>query len=247
MRGLFRLTWLEVKIFLREPLGAIGSIVVPVASYVLLGRTIGPKLARAPQTSEFAYVGLPVLASMLILISAVLSLVTIVAIYREGGILKRLRATPLRPLTILTAHVLVKLLFTAATLVLMVLAGKRYYPFDLHIPLVGFTAALLAATLATLSLGFVIASLVRNARFAQPAAALIFYPMLALSGLFFPLDVLTPGAQTVARLLPLTYVVSLLRGVLQGDPWSAHGTDAAALALVFLAGTALSARFFRWE
>ena len=43
-----------------------------------------------------------------------LSLVTIISIYREGGILKRLRATPLRPHTILTAHVLVKLLFTAS-------------------------------------------------------------------------------------------------------------------------------------
>ena len=48
--------------------------------------------------------------------SAVLSLVSIIAIYREGGILKRLRATPLRPRTILTAHVLVKLVFTALTL-----------------------------------------------------------------------------------------------------------------------------------
>ena len=48
-----------------------------------------------------------------------MSLVTIIAIYREGGILKRLRATPLRPHTILTAHVLVKLLFTAVTLALI--------------------------------------------------------------------------------------------------------------------------------
>jgi ABC-2 type transport system permease protein len=51
--------------------------------------------------------GLPVLAAVLIAISAVLSLVNIISIYREGGILKRLRATPLRPQTILTAHVLV--------------------------------------------------------------------------------------------------------------------------------------------
>jgi ABC-2 type transport system permease protein len=61
-------------------------------------------------------------------ISAVISLVTIISIYREGGILKRLRATPLRPHTILSAHVLVKLLFTALTLTLMMLAGRRFYP-----------------------------------------------------------------------------------------------------------------------
>ena len=77
---------------------------------------------------RYVSVDLPIFASLLIAASAVLSLVAIIAIYREGGILKRLRATPLRPHTILTAHVLVKLLFTAITLAVMVLAGRRYYP-----------------------------------------------------------------------------------------------------------------------
>src|SRR5262249_57361750 len=124
--------------------------------------------------------------------SGALSLVTFIAIYREGGILKRLRATPLRPWTILTAHVLWKLLSTAATLLLMLLAGKRYYPVDLRIPLVSFTIALVIATWSTLSIGFLIASVVRTARFAQPAGALIFYPMVGRSGLFFPLAWLSP-------------------------------------------------------
>ena len=83
---------------------------------------------------RFVSVDLPVLASLLIALSAVLSLVTIIAIYREGGILKRLRATPLRPHTILTAHVLVKLLFTALTLIAMWLAGRRYYPAPIDAP-----------------------------------------------------------------------------------------------------------------
>ena len=65
---------------------------------------------------------------MLISLSAVLSLVTIISIYREGGILKRLRATPLRPHDHPPAHVLVKLLFTLVTLLLMALAGQRYFP-----------------------------------------------------------------------------------------------------------------------
>src|ERR1700727_3544331 len=129
LRGLWKLTWIELKIFLREPLGAIGTIVIPVLVFVLVGRAVGPKLPSASVTdNSFIGVGLPVLASILIAISAVLSLVTIISIYREGGILKRLRATPLRPQTILSAHVIVKLLLTAATLGLMFLAGKRYFP-----------------------------------------------------------------------------------------------------------------------
>jgi len=247
LRGLLRLTWLETKIFVREPMGSIGSVVIPVVIFIGLGRTLGARLPKVPQSTDFVYVSAPILSALIILINAILSLITIISIYREGGILKRLRATPLRPATILTAHVLVKLLFTAATLLLMVAAGRRYYSVDLHLPIVGFTVALLIATLTTLSMGFVIASMVRTARFAQPLGGLIFYPMIGLSGLFFPVSALPPAWQAVSRLLPLSYVVSLLRGVLKRDPWSAHITDVAALAAVFVICLALSARYFRWE
>jgi ABC-2 type transport system permease protein len=192
-------------------------------------------------------VGLPVLASVLIAISSVLSLVTIISIYREGGILKRLRATPLRPQTILTAHVIVKLMLTAATLALMVLAGKRYYPVGFHVPFFSFTIALLISTWSILSIGFLIASIVPTARFAQPIGAVILYPMIAVSGLFVPLESLPPALHAVARVVPLTYTVSLLEGIWKGDAWSVHVGDVAALAVVFVVCTALSAKVFRWE
>jgi ABC-2 type transport system permease protein len=248
LRGLWKLTWIELKIFLREPLGAIGTIVIPVLVFVLVGRAVGPKLPSASVTANsFIGVGLPVLASILIAISAVLSLVTIISIYREGGILKRLRATPLRPQTILTAHVVVKLGLTAATLILMVLAGKRYYPVGIHPPLVGFTIALLISTCSILSIGFLIASIVPTARFAQPIGAIIMYPMIAVSGLFAPIALLPPVLHALALAVPLTYAVSLLTGIWRGDAWSAHLGDVAALAFVFLVCTALSAKVFRWE
>ena len=155
LRGLWKLTWLEIKIFLREPLGALGTIGIPVLVFVVLGRVAGRGLApRSAPPAGFVRVGLPVFAAVLIAISAVLSLVTIISIYREGGILKRLRATPLRPQTILTAHVLVKLLLTAVTLALMLLAGKRYYPVNVDVPVLGFTIALLISTWSILSIGF---------------------------------------------------------------------------------------------
>jgi ABC-2 type transport system permease protein len=123
LRGLWKLTWIEIKIFLREPLGVFGTIGFPVLVFLVLGRVAGSRVAPSSlAASGFIRVGLPVPASLLIAVSAVLSLVTIISIYREGGILKRLRPTPQ---TILTAHVIVKLILTAATLALMVLAGKR--------------------------------------------------------------------------------------------------------------------------
>src|SRR3989449_5135625 len=164
MRGLWKLTWIEIKIFMREPLGAFGTILVPVLVFVIMGRVAGRTISpRSLAASDLVRVSLPVFASILIALSAVLSLVTIISIYREGGILKRLRATPLRPHTILTAHVLVKLLFSAITLALMVAAGKRYYPIGVEAPLAAFSIALLFSTLSILSVGFLIASLVPTA------------------------------------------------------------------------------------
>jgi ABC-2 type transport system permease protein len=248
LRGLWRLTWLEIRIFVREPLGVIGTVGVPVLIFVALGRVLGERVRTAsPGVPRFVSVDLPIFVSLLIAASAVLSLVTIIAIYRESGILKRLRATPLRSHTILTAHVLVKLLFTAVTLAMMVLAGRRYDVVDANVPLVSFALALLLSTMSILALGFLIASIVPTARFAQPIGTLVIYPMLGLSGLFVPIESLPPTLQSVARALPLTYAVSLLRGIWHGEGWASHAGDVAALILLFLAFTAVSARVFRWE
>jgi ABC-2 type transport system permease protein len=248
LRGLWKLTWVDIKIFLREPLGAFGTIGIPVLVFVVLGRLAGRRLAPSTlAASSFIRVGLPVFAPVLISIAAVLSLVTIISIYREGGILKRLRATPLRPQIILTAHVIVKLLLTAATLALMVLAGKRYYPVGLHVPFLRFTIVLLISTWSILSVGFLIAGLVPTARFAEPIGAAILYPMIAISGLFVPIQSYPPGLRAVARMIPLTYAVSLLQGIWNGDAWSAHMGDVAALVAVFIVFTVLSAKVFRWE
>src|SRR5260221_7675487 len=97
MRGLWKLTWLEIKIFAREPLGLFGTVGIPVAVFIVLGRLLGRRAATASAAARgMIGVDVPVIAALLITLSAVLSLVTIIAIYREGGILKRLRATPLR-------------------------------------------------------------------------------------------------------------------------------------------------------
>src|ERR1039458_1938790 len=101
---------------------------------------------------------------------------------------------------------------------------------DTH-PIFGFAMALLISTWSILSIGFLIASIVPTARFAQPIGAAILYPMLALCGLFAPLQ----------------FAGSLLQGIWKGEAWSAHLGDVAALVVIFAVCTALSAKVFRWE
>jgi ABC-2 type transport system permease protein len=248
LRGLWKLVWLEIKIFVREPLGLIGTVGIPVVIFIVLSRMLGLRMRPAPvDVPRFASAELPIFMSLLIVVSTVLSLIAIISIYREGGILKRLRATPLRPHTILAAHVIVKLLFTALTLALMILAGRRYFPIAPGVPLFSFTLALLFSTVAIVSLGFLVASVVPTARFAQPIGSLIIYPMIAFSGMFFPIDSLQPALRAIAYALPTTYAVSLMRGVWNGEGWIAHAGDVAMMTVIFLVLTVVSARVFRWE
>lgn len=245
-RGLLKLSWIETKVFVREPLGVLGSLGMPVVIFLMFGRTMrgGPRGGAAMDSAPF---NITILAALLIALAAVQSLIAIIAIYREGGILKRLRATPLSPVAILGAHVLVKLGFTAVSLALLILAGRQVFPVAMEVNLTSFTAAVLLSTMSILSLGFVLASVVPTARFAQPLGAAVMYPMLVVSGLFFPIAVLPPALRVVAGLFPTTHAVSLLKGVWAGVPWSDQLGSVGALMLVFAVCIALATKWFRWE
>ena len=246
LRGFWKLTWVETKIFTREPMGFVGTLVMPVVLFIVLGRAFG-SVKPVNMTQVDIPFNAAILAAVLIAISAVQSLVAIISIYREGGILKRLRATPLSPVTILGAHVVVKLIFTVMSLALLLLAGRRLFPGVMQVNVFSFTVAVLLSTLSILSLGFVIASVVPTARFAGLVSGATLYPMLALSGLFFPVDRLPRALKALAYLLPTTHAVALLDGVWDGSGWGAHWVNVAALLVLFAAYTALSTKVFRWE
>ncbi len=246
LRGFWKLTWLETKIFTREPMGFVGTLLVPLILFIVLGRAFGASRPVATPEVDIPF-NPAILAAVLIALSAVQSLVAIISIYREGGILKRLRATPLSPVTIMGAQVVVKLVFTVVSLALVMLAGRRLFPGVMGVNVFSFTAATLLGTFSILSLGFVLASLVPTARFAQPIGAAVLYPMLAVSGLFYPVERFPRALQAVAFLFPTTHAVALLQGVWNGSGWSAHWLDVAALLVLFGAFTALSTRVFRWE
>jgi ABC-2 type transport system permease protein len=246
LRGFWKLTWLEAKIFTREPMGFVGTLVMPLVVFIALGRAVSLERPAIAPTVDMPF-NAAILAAVLIAISAVQSLTAIISIYREGGILKRLRSTPLSPVTIMGAQVVVKLGFTVISLTLLLLAGKRLFPGVMQVNVFSFTLAVLLGTFSILSLGFVLASLVPTARFAQPIGALVLYPMLALSGLFFPVARLPHWLEAIAYALPTTHAVALMNGVWDGSGWGAHLVNVLALLALFAIFTALSTRVFRWE
>src|SRR5206468_524427 len=172
----------------REPLGFVSAVGIPLAMFLVLGRSVSQGADHSAGTTQLLAQDLPLFVSIFISINAAISLIAVISIYRDGGILKRLRATPLRPAVILGAHVLVKLVFTGIALLLMILAGRRFYPVPIHAHFAGFALAVVVTTVAILCMGFIVASMVGTARFAQLIGSTIFYPMLAVSSMFVPLS-----------------------------------------------------------
>ncbi|MBN1936203.1 MAG: ABC transporter permease, partial [Anaerolineae bacterium] len=73
------------------------------------------------------------------------------------------------------------------------------------------------------------------------------YPMLLLSGAFFSVEIMPAAIRKVSNLIPLTYVVNLLRGLWIGEPWRQHTTNFIVLAGLLVAGVLVSVKTFRWE
>ena len=247
MRGLLKLTLLEIRIFMREPLGFVAAIGVPLAMFLLLGRSVSTGSDHPAGAAQFVAQDLPLFVSIFISINAALSLIAVISIYREGGILKRLRATPLRPAVILGAHVLVKLFFTGISLVLTILGGRRFYPVPLHPHIAGFALAVVVTTVTILCMGFIVAGWVSTARFAQLIGSAVFYPMLVVSGMFVPLSSWPQPLALIGNVLPMSHAVALLRDAWVGAGWLVLLPHLGALVLTIAICLGLTTRVFRWE
>ncbi len=247
MNGLWKLTWVELKVFMREPMGSVFTFLMPAVLFVFVGRALRNASTEEFDMTDWVNTSLPVTLTILIAINGVTSLTTIISIYREGGILKRLKATPLRPHTILTAHVLVKLFITAVNMATLIFVGRSFLGVGVQGSLPSFLLAATISTVSILSLGFVIASFVPTARFAQLITGLCLYPLIGVSGLFTPVDSFPIGLKAIALVSPLTHAVSLTNGMWEGDSWANYVPELFALSVTFAICMALSSKMFRWE
>ena len=108
-------------------------------------------------------------------------------------------------------------------------------------------AGFVLSSLSFFGIGFILAGSMPTARTAQVVGIAPPYPMMSLSGAFFPVALLPEAVQKVAAFMPLTYVVNLLSGLWNGQPWGDHLLDAGVLAGMLLLGILVSLKTFRWE
>ena len=247
MRAFLKYTWVEIKLFLREPMGAFFTLVFPLVMLFLFGSIYG----NEPDTLFNGYgtvdISIPAYTAMIISTTGIMAISITMSSYREKGILRRLRLSPLQPHVILAGQVVVIFMMTLAGMLLLILAGKLVYDLRFDGRVLDVVLGFLLGSISFFSLGFVLASVMPNARTAQVVGMVIFYPMLFLSGAGMPLEILPESIRNFSKYLPLTHVVTMLRGLWIGESWSQHSTEIWVLLGMTLVGIVISSFTFRWE
>jgi ABC-2 type transport system permease protein len=242
-----KMTFMEAKLFLREPVGAFFTLIFPLMMLFLFGSIYGNEPSAFFNGYGSVDISVPAYTALIIATAGLMGLTITMASYRENGVLRRLRTTPVSPLTILTSQVLVLFLMTTVGMIMLVLAGKLVFNMRFEGNLINVILGFTLSSLSFFSLGFIIAALMPTARTAQVVGMAILYPMLFLSGAGFPRELLPDTIIKISTFLPLTYVVNLLRGLWIGNSWGQHLTDVIVLVAILVAGVLISRRIFRWE
>lgn len=246
MPALTRLTATETKLFFREPMSVFFTLAFPPLLLVILGlipdfREPDPELGGARVIDLYA----PIIVAMAVTMFALSGLPQAFATYREKGVLRRMRTTPVKPAVMLGAQLVMS---TALSVVVMVvvLAVARL-AFGVHLPrqVPAWLVAYLLCAVAMFAIGLLVASLARNGKGAGAIGSLLFFPFLFFGGLWAPRETMNDLLRTISDFTPLGAGVQSLSDA-AGGHWPQPLHVAVMLGWTIVAG-GLAARYFRWE
>jgi len=234
----------EGKLWLREPMALFWGVAFPLVLTIVFGLA-----SNKPQRSlgglRIIDVYVPTLMAFVLTIVAVSAFPSMLANYRNIGVLRRMSTTPVAPWKLLGADMTITgaIILTA----LLLIAAVAAVAFNVSLPSawLGFVLALVLGAVAMLGLGGTVAALTPNERVAQILGTLPFFPMMFFAGLWVPQQQMGHGLREVSHYTPLGALVAALQDTLQGHtPGLSHVLVLVAYAAVF--GVA-AARLFRWE
>lgn len=247
MKSLYQMSWMEAKLFLREPANVFFTLAFPLIYLFMFGIISGNQ--PSPQFGGRGAVdaSIPGLTAAIICITGLMSITMAMSTYREKGILRRLRTTPVSPLVVLGAQLIVVFSMTALGMLLLIGTGMLVYQARFEGNVFSLVGGFVLSSLSFFGIGFILAGIMPTVRVAWIVGMVLLYPMLLLSGAFFPLAMMPAAVQEISKFVPLTYVVNLLSGLWFGQPWGDHLLDVVVLAVMLVVGVAVSLRTFRWE
>lgn len=246
MTGLPRLTFMELKLFLREPLAVFFTIAFPALLVGILGSVPGfrePKQDIGGLRVIDLYVPIAI-AFVLVMLSLNVVPATL-ATYRERGILRRLATTPVGPTALLAAQMLMSLLMAVVAVVLVLAVGRLGFDVALPQQPVGFALAFVLGAAAVFAMGLVLAAVAPTGRSAQGIGSLLIFPVMFFAGLWVPRAAMPGTLRDVSDFTPLGASVQALQDAAGGAwPRPLHLAVMALYAMVF---GVVAVRTFRWQ
>ena len=242
----------ENSAFWRNPAAAFFTIAFPLMFLVIFNLIFGSQEVTDENGNTFNLSTFYVPAIMVFaVVGATYTNVAMgIAFARDGGLLKRVRGTPLPSWSYLAGKIIHSVLLTVLLVVIVAGAGWLAFGVDLPtntLPAVLLTLAIASATFCTL--GLAVTALIPNADAAPAIVNASILPLLFVSDVFIPLDDAPVWLTTLADVFPVRHMALAMHAAFDpfetgsGIEWMRLLVMAAWLA----AGLLLTIRFFRWE
>ena len=229
------------------------QVLLPIITQVLESFGRAPPLVQVYpvtlQTHEIRAIdylvpGILAMALMQLGIFAAMPLV----VERENRVLKRLGATPLRRSTMILSTVVFRLLIAMGQAALIIIVARLVF----HVPMMGswpfLVGMIVLGTLTFLSMGYMLSAFAKTQETAMPLLMVVQFPMMFLSGIFFPLEMMPGFMRPIMDAMPLTYLGDSIRQIMvDSSPMHSHLINAAVLGGWFAVCLIVAVRFFRWE
>lgn len=191
----------------------------------------------------------PGILALMAMQNSLFGLATTVVRWKERGVLRRFFATPLPPSTLLSALVVNQLVIGLVTLAIVLFIGTVILHAQVLVPVFPLLVTLVLGIAAFQALSFMIAGFARTTEAVIPMVNLVSFPMMFLSGIWFPVSSLPAGVAAVVKLFPLTFLTSATRALMSTTPrfTAAIRGDLVGLAVWLIVTSAVAVRTWRWE
>ena len=246
MNKLLALTVVQGKLFVREPAAFFFTLVFPLLLILVFGAVFGNE-PGGPFAFGYIDYATPAITVLIIVTIGLMGIPTQTAAARENKILRRFRAAPMHPTTYVGATVLVYYVISVVGMALTIVVATVVFGLNFGGSWLDVFLAFTLIGTAFFSVGYVIASVAPTARVAQVIGQMLYFPMMFLSGVAFPLQLMPDGVLRVAEMLPMTHAVHLLQNLWLGQPWADSLVHVLVMLGTLVLGLVLSARLFRWE
>jgi len=246
MSALLKLTWVEIKLFTREPITVVFTLALPIIFLFVMGGVFG----NSPDPDIYRGVGpmdyyMPSYFGLIMMAIGTVALPVHLAGYRERGVLRRFRASSFSVWSVLGSQLLVSFIIAIVGSILVTILGKAVYsphwPVNPGLLIVAF----IMGTVCFTCFGFFLGAVLPSTRSAQGVGMLLFFIMMILGGAGPPMEVMSTPMQIIGEATPLHWVIYMLQNPYLGFEW--HTSASLITVGITVVSAGLAARFFRWE